>query len=84
MQQVRAKKSLGQHFLTDLSVARHIAESLQPDGAAAPVQVRQYAADGTLLSEAVVDAPFFRMAVSDGAAMVEVTGSLQVFEIIAK
>ena len=34
MQQVRAKKSLGQHFLTDLSVARHIAESLQPDGAA--------------------------------------------------
>lgn len=32
--QVRAKKSLGQHFLTDLSIARRIAESLQPDGAA--------------------------------------------------
>ena len=31
--QVRAKKSLGQHFLTDLSVARKIADSLQPDGA---------------------------------------------------
>ena len=31
--QVRAKKSLGQHFLTDLSVARKIAGSLQPDGA---------------------------------------------------
>ena len=37
---------------------------LQPDGAAAPVQVRQYAADGTLLSEAVVDEPFFRMTVA--------------------
>ncbi|WP_302151640.1 beta-N-acetylglucosaminidase domain-containing protein [uncultured Alistipes sp.] len=57
---------------------------LQPDGAAAPVQVRQYAADGTLLSEAVVDEPFFHMTVSDGAATVEVTGGLQVFEIIAK
>lgn len=32
--QVRAKKSLGQHFLTDLSIARRIAESLQPEGAA--------------------------------------------------
>ncbi len=31
--QVRAKKSLGQHFLTDLSAARKIADSLQPDGA---------------------------------------------------
>lgn len=32
--QVRAKKSLGQHFLTDLSIARRIAESLQPESAA--------------------------------------------------
>ena len=31
--QVRAKKSLGQHFLTDLSIARRIAESLVPEGA---------------------------------------------------
>ena len=28
MQQVRAKKSLGQHFLTDLSIARRIADTL--------------------------------------------------------
>ena len=28
MQQVRAKKFLGQHFLTDLSVAQKIAETL--------------------------------------------------------
>ena len=28
MKQVRAKKYLGQHFLKDLEVARHIAESL--------------------------------------------------------
>lgn len=33
--QVRAKKSLGQHFLTDLSIAERIADSLQPDGASA-------------------------------------------------
>lgn len=29
--EVRAKKSLGQHFLTDLSIARQIADALQPD-----------------------------------------------------
>lgn len=32
---VRAKKALGQHFLTDLSVAQAIAEALQPEGASA-------------------------------------------------
>ena len=31
--QVRPKKALGQHFLTDLAAARKIADSLQPDGA---------------------------------------------------
>ena len=31
--QVRAKKSLGQHFLTDLSIAKKIADSLVPEGA---------------------------------------------------
>ena len=31
--QVRAKKSLGQHFLTDMDVARKIADSLRPEGA---------------------------------------------------
>ncbi|MBQ7632387.1 MAG: 16S rRNA (adenine(1518)-N(6)/adenine(1519)-N(6))-dimethyltransferase RsmA [Paludibacteraceae bacterium] len=30
MQQVRAKKFLGQHFLTDLNVAQKIAETIQP------------------------------------------------------
>ena len=29
MQQVRAKKFLGQHFLTDLSVAQRIAETIE-------------------------------------------------------
>ena len=28
MQEVRAKKSLGQHFLTDLSIARRIADTI--------------------------------------------------------
>ena len=30
MQQVKAKKALGQHFLTDLSIAQRIAASLEP------------------------------------------------------
>ena len=30
--EVRAKKSLGQHFLTDLSIARSIADALVTDG----------------------------------------------------
>ncbi len=28
MQQVKAKKSLGQHFLTDLSIAQRIADTM--------------------------------------------------------
>lgn len=34
---VRAKKSLGQHFLTDLNIARKIAESLEGGSAESPV-----------------------------------------------
>ena len=30
MQQVKAKKALGQHFLTDLSIAERIADTLRP------------------------------------------------------
>lgn len=30
--EVKAKKHLGQHFLTDLTIARRIAEALEPDG----------------------------------------------------
>lgn len=33
--EVRAKKALGQHFLTDQSIARAIVDALQPDGASA-------------------------------------------------
>ena len=31
MGQVRAKKALGQHFLTDLSIAERIADTLKED-----------------------------------------------------
>jgi len=31
--QVRAKKSLGQHFLKDLDAAKRIVDGLQPNGA---------------------------------------------------
>ena len=31
MQEVRPKKSLGQHFLTDMNIAQRIVEQLSPD-----------------------------------------------------
>lgn len=36
---VRAKKHLGQHFLTDLSIARQIAEALEPDSTGEVLEV---------------------------------------------
>lgn len=39
MQQVRAKKSLGQHFLNDLNIARKIADSLNRENLAAILEV---------------------------------------------
>ena len=39
MTQVRAKKALGQHFLTDLNIARKICYSLSGGTAEAPAQV---------------------------------------------
>lgn len=38
--QVKAKKALGQHFLTDLGVARRIADTISPDGL--PEDAKQY------------------------------------------
>ena len=51
--QVRAKKALGQHFLTDLSVAQKIAETLQLDGACAvkPVDVLEIGPGMGVLSQ---------------------------------
>ena len=37
--EVRAKKALGQHFLTDQSIARAIVDALQPDAASVPMPV---------------------------------------------
>ena len=39
MNQVRAKKALGQHFLTDLNIARKICFSLSGGEAGEPVKV---------------------------------------------
>ena len=39
MNQVRAKKALGQHFLTDLNIARKICHSLSGGTADSPAQV---------------------------------------------
>ena len=39
MAEVRAKKALGQHFLTDLNIARKIATSLSGGSAEAPDKV---------------------------------------------
>ncbi|MBQ2036933.1 MAG: 16S rRNA (adenine(1518)-N(6)/adenine(1519)-N(6))-dimethyltransferase, partial [Alistipes sp.] len=39
MNQVRAKKALGQHFLTDLNIARKICDSLSGGDESSPAQV---------------------------------------------
>lgn len=55
--QVRAKKALGQHFLTDLSVAQKIAESLQPEGACAerPAEVLEIGPGMGVLSQYLME-----------------------------
>ena len=43
--EVRAKKALGQHFLTDQSIARAIVDALQPDAASVPMPVLEIGPD---------------------------------------
>ena len=49
MNQVRAKKALGQHFLTDLNIARKICFSLSGGEAGEPVKVLPKSQPSTVL-----------------------------------
>ena len=61
--QVRAKKSLGQHFLTDLSIAEKIACSLRPDNAGAenPADVLEIGPGMGVLSQFLMKRDDIRM-----------------------
>lgn len=50
-------------------------------GSAAP-KLRQLDAKGTVISETVIDAPFFKVKVAKGAAKIELEGDAEVFEIL--
>lgn len=47
-----------------------------------PVKLRQLKADGSVISEVTVDAPFFKVNVTKGASKIEMEGNVEVFEII--
>ena len=53
--EVRAKKALGQHFLTDQSVARAIVDALQPDAASAPMPVLEIGPGMGVLSQYLLE-----------------------------
>ena len=61
--QVRAKKSLGQHFLTDLSIAEKVACSLRPDNAGAenPADVLEIGPGMGVLSQFLMKRDDIRM-----------------------
>lgn len=50
-------------------------------GSAAP-KLRQLDAKGTVISETVIDAPFFKVKVAKGTAKIELAGDVEVFEIL--
>jgi 16S rRNA (adenine1518-N6/adenine1519-N6)-dimethyltransferase len=57
MQQVNAKKGLGQHFLTDKNIARKIVDSIQPDSYATLIEV----GPGTgVLTQHLLNTPNFK------------------------
>lgn len=58
--EVRAKKSLGQHFLTDLAVARRIAESLETEGEE-PVDVLEIGPGMGVLSQFLLERKDIRL-----------------------
>ena len=53
--EVRAKKALGQHFLTDQSVARAIVDALQPDAVSAPMPVLEIGPGMGVLSQYLLE-----------------------------
>ena len=53
--EVRAKKALGQHFLTDQSIARAIVDALQPDAASVPMPVLEIGPGMGVLSQYLLE-----------------------------
>ena len=51
---------------------------------ASPLKITQLDADGKVLSETTANAPYFHFDVNEGAAKVQIEGSAEIFEIIAK
>lgn len=47
-----------------------------------PAKLRQFKADGTLLSETVIASPFFQIKVADNASIIEMEGDMEIFEIM--
>ncbi len=58
--EVRAKKSLGQHFLTDLNIARKIAGAIFPEGGA-PVDVLEIGGGMGVLTQFLLERPDIRL-----------------------
>lgn len=52
------------------------------NGAVAPVKFRQFGANGTLVSETVLDAPFIQIGLIDGVAEIRIEGTAEIFEIL--
>lgn len=52
--------------------------------AATPIKVKQLGAKGVLLSETVVDAPFFKVKLAEGATEIKVEGKVEVFEVLSE
>lgn len=49
-----------------------------------PVKFKQFKADGILVSETTIDAPFFKIELSDGVSEVQIEGTVEIFEIITE
>ncbi len=54
----------------------------KPDASKSPVQLRQLAADGKVLSTTTIDTPFVKVNFVKGATKVEVEGKVEIFEVI--
>lgn len=47
-----------------------------------PAKFKQFRADGSLVSETIIDSPFFKIALADGTAEIRIEGGAEIFEII--
>lgn len=55
-----------------------------PESGASQVRLSQLKADGTVIAETVVDAPYFKVKVADGADRIRIDGNIEIFEILPR